>query len=238
MAECERPAAHMQEADRILPELSPRVGSNAPLFDSRSTSAMEELASLMLEMDIEEKGEPSFTIAAGKRNSSQIVDTTLSPQSLNKCMQALSIPLPAKELLDHLMDCFGREFNGFHQFLDCREADILREHGADVNGLDSQFRNAALLAVAACFSTREDAVHIGAEYASLAESLPLRCIKEQPSDIVVQGLTLLAWKELMFGIPSMAYNYICTASLFQNVDHLTYRSQRWRQDMCYILVFT
>lgn len=174
---------------------------------------MEELASLMLEMDIEEKGEPSFTIAAGKRMAPETEYQHSRAEAIARNGRELEtkpqVPHISKELLEHLVDSFVCHFNPFHQFLDVKDVEDLKIRGVDVDIIDCHFRNAALLAVAARFSTREDAKQAGAAYSILAQGLPFHCIKHRPSDLVIQGLALLAWQELVFGIPSMAYNYIC-----------------------------
>jgi hypothetical protein len=222
MSQCEQPAMEDQRSDHgsesggppTLPLLS------ATLVDSRSTSAMEELASLMLEMDIEEKGEPSFTIAAGKRIAPETEYQHSQVEAIvsNGREQETEplVPQISKELLEHLVDCFVCHFNGFHQFLDGKDVEDLKMCGVEVNTIDCHFRNAALLAVAARFSTREDARQAGTAYSILAQGLPFHCIKHRPSDLVIQGLALLAWQELAFGVPSMAYNYICMITVYSH----------------------
>ena len=225
MSQCEEPAPGVQISD-YEPGYGPSALSptgTTTSADDRSASAMEELASLMLEMDIEEKGEPSFTIAAGKRQAPE-TDYQMSPLeavvSIPREQGAEPLaPEISQELLGHLVDCFVRHFNSYHQFLDTKDIEHLKVHGFDTIDIDCRFRNAALLAVAACFSDQEDAKQIGASYSVLAQGLPFHCIRHRPSDLVVQGLALLAWKELVFGNPSMAYNYICTMALHRNESY-------------------
>lgn len=207
MADCERSTLQAQQtASQATGLLNYTVSPD----DTRSNSAMDELASLMLEMDIEEKGEPSFTIAAGRRKSSHTANRDFPAEGTSSARgwsSAKDVTVSA-ELLQHLVDCFVTHFNLFHQFLDCHEVADVRSHGLNVVELDRYFRNTALLAVAACFSDREDAKALGTVCAQL-ETLPLQCIKEFPSDLVVQGLVLLSWRELMFGTINLAYNYVC-----------------------------
>lgn len=171
---------------------------------------MDELASLMLEMGIEEKGEPSFTIAAGRRRSSHAAPKGFhrmgrASEHHKRPMTAIDV---SPELLRHLVDCFVTQFNPFHQFLEEQETEQITLKGTDVADLDLCFRNAALLAVGCCFSDREDAKAIRPVYMDVAASLPLLCIQQCPSELVVQGLALLSWHDLMFGTPSLAYNYV------------------------------
>lgn len=185
---------------------------------------MEELASLMLEMDIEEKGEPSFTIAAGKRMAPEIEYQHTPSEAVTNIDHASGteqqIPKVSQELLEYLVDSFVCHFNGFHQFLDTADIKDLKICGINVDTIDCRFRNASLLAVAARFSNREDARQVGQAFSTLAQSLPLHCFKHRPSDLVVQGLALLAWQELMFGVPSMAYNYICMMASQPRQSHM------------------
>lgn len=217
MSQCEQPAPEAQSSEPGPGDGPLALSLATTSVDSRSTSAMEELASLMLEMGIEEKGEPSFTIAAGKRMTPE-TDYQSSPSEAvlsihpDQGTQPL-VPQISQKLLEHLVNCFVCHFNTYHQFLDAQDIEHLRVHGVDVVAIDCRFRNTALLAVAARFSDREDAKQVGATYSVLAQGLPFHCIKHRPSDLVVQGLALLAWQELVFGIPSMAYNYICTMVL-------------------------
>lgn len=213
MSNCERPSVKVQTPDYGLENGTPVLSPGATSVDSRSKSAMEELASLMLEMDIEEKGEPSFNIAAGKRMAAEVDYQHPSPEAVVSSghRQGLEpqIPQVSKELLEHLMDCFVTHFNGFHQFLDAKDIEDIKTCGVDVDIVDCRFRNAALLAVAAHFSSREDAKQAGQGFSTIAQDLPLYCMKHRPSDLVVQGLALLAWQELMFGVQSLAYTYTC-----------------------------
>ena len=215
MAQCEDPGAAINDLTPAPVDIDApsEPAPESRIGDARSSSAMEELASLMLEMDIEEKGEPSFTIAAGKRKSSAR-DTHdghdgLSTNEGNNGSEFVEEVFQLRpEFLSHLVDCFVDHFNTFHQFLAPEDIADLKTRGATKCDLDFCFRNSALLAVAACFSTVPEAKEVRSSYASLADSLALRCIRERPNDVVVQGLALLAWKELMFGAPSLAYNYI------------------------------
>jgi len=86
---------------------------------------MEELATLMLEMDLAEKGEPSFTIAAGNRKSAPTETEAGSvliegEPGKNLPVGCDSTPL-LPELLHHLVDYFVMHFNTFHQFLDSND---------------------------------------------------------------------------------------------------------------------
>lgn len=182
--------------------------------DPRSQVAMEELASLMLTMDIEEKGEPSFTIPRNKSTSKQnsIPGEILTPD-ISSHDQNLSKIGFYTETRTHLVECFMAAFNIYHQFIEQGELQtILLETTFSIE-LDFGFRNHALLSVGAFLSPKSDAKELSSHHATSAENILLRSIREYPSDLVVQGLALLSWRELMLENNSMAYTYIGIYSL-------------------------
>jgi hypothetical protein len=173
----------------------------------RSHVAMEELASLMLTMDIEDKGEPSFTISSRKSTLAAHRDPGVDTKDSIE-----SDPGPfnvQSEIREQLLASF-EHFNAFHQVLDSDEAvSIIRQDPIVMKGpRDEKFRNSAILSVGASLSSIISAAELDSQYASYAEGIILQCIREQPSDLVVQGLSLLSWRELQLGNDSMAYNYI------------------------------
>ncbi|ATZ46967.1 hypothetical protein BCIN_02g03020 [Botrytis cinerea B05.10] len=181
--------------------------------DPRSQVAMEELASLMLTMDIEEKGEPSFTIPRNKSTSKQnsIPGEILTPD-ISSHDQNLSKIGFYTETRTHLVECFMAAFNIYHQFIEQGELQtILLETTFSIE-LDFGFRNHALLSVGAFLSPKSDAKELSSHHATSAENILLRSIREYPSDLVVQGLALLSWRELMLENNSMAYTYIAMAT--------------------------
>jgi hypothetical protein len=193
-------AVHNDQIDHLSPEYG----------GTRSNVAMEELASLMLTMEIEDKGEPSFTISSRKSTSATLGDPgidTRDPQ------HASDPPLRSfgahSETREQLVTCFMESFNKFHQVLDLDETVSIGLQEPMECALDEQFRSCAILAVSASLSSIPNAAQLESKYASFAESIVLRCIREQPSDLVVQGLSLLSWREMQLGNDSMAYNYIC-----------------------------
>ncbi|KAL1301910.1 hypothetical protein AAFC00_006088 [Neodothiora populina] len=179
----------------------------------RSSAAIEELSSLMLKVQIEDRGEPSFTISsiqstvpdshsvsqAGPKANVRELNTSLSTSSNH-------------ELRQHLVACFMDEFNVYHRFLDSEDANLLVNGSEGENELDAHFRNNALFAVASFFSGQQHVRLLEENYYSNASNLALQCIASQPSDLVIQGLALLGWRDLMLGAHSMAYNWIAMAT--------------------------
>lgn len=174
---------------------------------------MEDLASLMLTMDIEDRGEPSFMIPSAKMRQSHHHRPSMAHNSHQLQHSAAELPRcmstdPQSIIRRDLIQDFTSNFNVFHQFLEVDDPIHASIDEPKRGGLDLQFRNHALYAVATNFSKAPETVDLGLQYAEFAESIVLRCMRETPSDLVAQGLTLLAWRELMLGNDSMAYNYI------------------------------
>lgn len=183
--------------------------------DVRSQSAMEELASLMLTMDLEGQGEPSFTLPPRKGKPKRREVLPYDEQSTNGS-DANDRSTPTLETRQHLMDCFMARFNIFHRYLEEVDAENIVLQHAGIKKPDAEFRDYALLSVGAHLSDGSGFSALSSKLAESAERMVLQCIRRQSSDLVCQGLSLLAWRELMLGNDSMAYNYI--GSLAPNSD--------------------
>ncbi|KAI4853369.1 hypothetical protein E4T44_00877 [Aureobasidium sp. EXF-8845] len=169
----------------------------------RSSQAMNDLSSLMLQLDVADFGEPSFALTsnkAGEEISSNV------PRTAQNTEPAEAVVLSATEQ-KQLVTCFAKKFNPFHQFLDYDEAETKALACVGADDIDLRFRNSALLAVAASCSDTPRLRNLEGHFYSLAGSLALRSISERPSDLVVQGLALLAWIDLKGGTDSKAYNW-------------------------------
>lgn len=175
-------------------------------FESRSSQAMNELSSLMLQLDVGDIGEPSFTLSSTKPREEISIDTVKTRKDLGGFGDAVLSTDEQRQLVK----CFADGFNSFHQFLDSHEAESLLLSVPDAEDFDLSFRNSALLAVAASCSDTPRLKDLQEHFSTQAESLVLYSIRKRPSDLVVQGLALLAWIELKGGSDSMAYNWIGT----------------------------
>lgn len=164
-----------------------------------SVAAVEELAFMTQAMKVEDFGEPSFTAVIPRTSRA----ATLTDYNLSHSPKDIILLRDRNELID----CFFATFNKFHQVISEEEVQQIsrEEKGGE---LDQHFRNSALLAIGACYSSHSQAEYFKAHYRTLAEESILRCIKERPGHLVIQGLIMLAWIELMFGAQRMAYNYI------------------------------
>lgn len=177
-------------------------------FESRSSQAMNELSSLMLQLDVADIGEPSFTLSSNKAREEIFPNLSKMKKNLDLYDGAVLSTDDQKQLVK----CFADGFNRFHQFLDPHEAEGLILSIPDAEDSDLSFRNSALLAVAASYSDVPLLKDLQEHFFTQAESLVLHAIRKMPSDLVVQGLALLAWIELNRGSDSMAYNWIAMAT--------------------------
>ncbi|KAK6008273.1 hypothetical protein QM012_000176 [Aureobasidium pullulans] len=197
-----------------ISHLDPRPeGGRTPLsedcpLESRSSQAMNELSSLMLQLDVADIGEPSFTLSSNK------VREEIFPNAVQTCQETAPYNGVVISTADqkHLVKCFIDNFNRFHQFLDSQEAESMILYIPGTKDSDLSFRNSALLAVAASCCENTRLRDLEEHFFTQAESLVLRSIRTKPSDLVVQGLALLAWIELKRGNDSMAYNWIAMAT--------------------------
>ncbi|RDW59436.1 hypothetical protein BP6252_12523 [Coleophoma cylindrospora] len=196
-------AQQQSETDcTALPTQTPEY----PSAGIRCQTAMEELASLMLTMDLEGQGEPSFMLPPGK-GKSKARERSSDGDRPRQGSDTEGECLPTVATREVLMEAFMQKFNPFHQFLELVDSELIVLQHDQIIDPGTEFRNNALFAVGAHLSDRSDSLHLSSTFARSAESMLLYCIREHSSDLVCQGLSLLAWRELMLGNDSMAYNY-------------------------------
>jgi len=201
---------HLPPSSKLFDNFSYQDGTSlqpprvSPI-DTRSHEAMEELASLMLTMDLEGQGEPSFTLPPGKSKAIVKRESSSIRIPLAHATDNLVISVETKQ---RLLGCFMRKFNIFHQFIEESPSRSIIQVQLSGDISDGQFRDYALLAVGAHLSENSDDLALSSTLAAIAEGMVLQCIRQRPSDLIIQGLALLAWRELMLGNDSMAYNYI------------------------------
>jgi hypothetical protein len=183
--------------------------------DGRSQFAMEDLASLMLTMDVNGQREPSFMMTSSSQKAS-VVEGQGIRADIMECIeetpihQNLNLSISIRQ---HLMFFFMENFNIFHQYLDFEDSILAVSSDHNFGNPDLRFRNYAIFAVGGYFSDTPDLQCIGRLCASKAESMALSCMRNNTSDLLVQGLSLLAWRELTLGNDDMAYSYIGKSAL-------------------------
>ncbi|EPE27009.1 Zn2/Cys6 DNA-binding protein [Glarea lozoyensis ATCC 20868] len=186
--------------------------------DGRSQVAMEELASLMLSMDVNGQAEPSFMMTSSNKKTSRLGSESFNTGDFtqgvgsvreNNVPQDFILSLQDKQQLMYL---FMENFNVFHQYLDLEDSVSVVNTDCNQERSDVCFRNYAIFSVGAYFSEAPELQHIGKICVSLAENMLLSCIRNNTSDLIVQGTSLLAWREITLGNDDMAYNFIAMAT--------------------------
>lgn len=165
---------------------------------------MDELSSLMLQLDVADFGEPSFALTSNKAGEEEPFGGSRRERDVEPPGSIILSAIEEKQLVV----CFADKFNRFHQFLEHDEAETQTLAFLSANDVDLRFRNGAVRAVAASCSDIARLKDLEWDFYTQAESLALRSIGERPSDLVVQGLALLAWIDLKRGADSRAYNWI------------------------------
>jgi hypothetical protein len=194
-------AAHFDPELSIDARRHRALPSDEDGFVERSSRAMDELSSLMLQLDVADFGEPSFALTSKKAGDE------IHPGVIRNIEPPGAVVLSPTES-KQLVSCFADSFDKFHQFLDHGEAETQTLVVSGADEIDLNFRNSAVLAVAASCSDMPRFKNLEQHFYCQAENLALHSIGERPTDLVVQGLALLAWVDLKDGADSRSYNWI------------------------------
>jgi hypothetical protein len=187
--------------------------------DGRSQIAMEELASLMLSMDVNGQAEPSFMMTSSNKKTSRGGNESLHTENFTQGIGTARENIVPQDFIlslqdkQQLMYLFMENFNVFHQYLDFEDSVSVVNTECNQISSDVCFRNYAIFSVGAYFSETPELQHIGKICASLAENMVLSCTRNNTSDLIVQGCSLLAWREITLGNDDMAYNFIGNSTL-------------------------
>ncbi|RDW85153.1 hypothetical protein BP6252_02743 [Coleophoma cylindrospora] len=206
-------AAHQYENEYEDVEIeNSQQSTSESLTDVVSAEAMSELGSLMLSLNIEDQGEPSFTLASGRLKPIDMLPQAMSIEEASGAYTTKPSAFDDLELLSHLRDCFLKYFNPNHQTLSPQDILDFNPEGFWSQTLDRNFRDSAIYAIGARYSERYNNPVIEEQMANFARSLLFECLQNYSSVFVVQGCSLMAWRELMTGNNSMSFNYICFAT--------------------------
>ncbi|PVH72577.1 hypothetical protein DL98DRAFT_595847 [Cadophora sp. DSE1049] len=110
-------AAEEADDDRLSVQPSNFLQRDNAGPDHRSSLAMEDLGQMMLRMGINDRREPSFTVTPGQSNAPNQTIRQREVQPTEPILTAennLNV-LQNAELRAHLIACFCRYFNPFHQ---------------------------------------------------------------------------------------------------------------------------
>jgi hypothetical protein len=190
--------------------------------NQRSQVAVDELGSLMLNLGIEDVGEPSFTIPSHAFESlsfskkSRLSDT--APPFVSTSQADCSTELEHIYHVssnhnfqeDGILQSFLDHFNPFHQFVDQEEATYLNDVATTVDPsshrADSLFLTNAAQAIGAHFCFPQDETQID-QYVTTAKALVMRSCRETPGAATIKGLSLLCWIAMVAGNDSEAWIY-------------------------------
>lgn len=183
--------------------------------DERSNEALQDLGNMVWKMNIGEGGEPALTGPSGNFCFPG-VEVVQSPTA------AQQVSVPATEnrpdvsfhacandniLKYHLANCFLDLLNPYHQFTQSQSLDMFDEYPNEPD--DLAFLHSSILAAGSCVSRRPGSRAAGNTFADYAENLALKACRSHPSLAVVQGLTILAWRELSEGRDNTGWIYNC-----------------------------
>ncbi|CZS96860.1 related to pathway-specific regulatory protein nit-4 [Rhynchosporium agropyri] len=168
------------------------VDSAQPAQDTRLTSAVHEVGSLMWKLSIDKTGDASFIGPSGN-----FCFSTSPPVKGKKLLAADKIDMSHRlseysqdaRLCRELFQTFEEFINPFHQFVQF-PALVLKtfEHCE----MESALLQSAIFAAGSRLLRRPDASQIGECFASNAEKLALKCCRDQPSLVVIQALTIMS----------------------------------------------
>ncbi|KAF5874857.1 putative c6 transcription factor protein [Botrytis fragariae] len=183
--------------------------------ETRSASAVDEVGNLMWKLKIDSNGDTSFI---GPSSNFQFISAAQESRSDNQLQSnpiitASDMPLSDQCLADEalqqeLFDVFNSVVNPSNQFLDpifLNNFDVLSARA----NLDEILLRTAMFALAACFSARENATHIGDIFYKSAENIVQQCCRSCPSLITVRALSMLCWRDLTLDNENTAWMYNC-----------------------------
>jgi len=220
------------------PEITARTTEH-PALD-----AIGELSMSMINLQVGELGEPSFTIrglASQYENTApQIPRSNLVPMTgaQNQTIRS-SIKAEAANEADvhrNLVQSFLTYVNPFHQIFPLNSAEEVLEYFSDISKktLDVQFLAFTVFAVGACFSSAPNAKELGSKYNALAESICFQSCRDHQAENVVKGLALLCWLAHYYGNDGFGWQVHCESIHYLYI-HMVLSDKRGRPEFRYCL---
>ncbi|KAK6598076.1 fungal specific transcription factor domain-containing protein [Botrytis cinerea] len=183
--------------------------------ETRSASAVDEVGNMMWKLKINSNGDTSFV---GPSSNFQFISAAQETRSDDQLQSSPMITasdmlssdecLADKVLQQELFDVFNSVVNPSNQFLDASFLDNFNIHSTEVK-LDEILLRNAMFALAACFSARENATHIGDIFYKSAENIVQQCCRSFPSLLAVRALAMLCWRDLTLDNENTAWMYNC-----------------------------
>lgn len=180
---------------------------------SLSSSAIDDLSALVWRMNIGEKGKPTFIGPSGNFCVPSSADG-FAVRSGARLMPQTDVGHPIPDVCynlgvkSRLCSLFFSQLNPIHQFLppSVKLAPELYPFNDD---LSRTILHSAIFAAGALFSTIEEEREAGTEFATCIDISAVQACRDQPSLVMVQALSIAAWRELSLEHNSSASIYIC-----------------------------
>lgn len=109
-----------------------------------------------------------------------------------------------------LCNLFMTQLNPIHQFIPPSTVLTPDDYPFKDTGLNVLYR--AIMAAGALFSNVEEEREAGTAFAGCVDNMAVRTCRQQPSVMVVQALSILAWRELSQEHNNLAWIYACEIS--------------------------
>ncbi|EMR85700.1 putative c6 transcription factor protein [Botrytis cinerea BcDW1] len=180
--------------------LAPEQSNTAPVELPLSSSAINDIATLVWRLDLGDKGEPTFSGPSGNFCIPSSVDTFVARSEARKRPQVLNnmIPIPDAcynlTLKTNLMNLFLTQLNPVHQFIPPSYKLCPELYPFDEPALDILY--GSIFAAGALFSTVQEEKNAGKDFEECMDMNSVKACREQPSLHVVQALSIIAWREL------------------------------------------
>jgi hypothetical protein len=177
-----------------------------------SSSAIDDLSSLVWRMNIGEKGDPTFIGPSGNFCVPSSADG-FAARSEARCMPQTELGHPIPDVCfdiaikNNLCSLFFSQLNPIHQFLP--PSIKLAPDLYPFSDLGWTVLHSAVLAAGALFSTVQKEREAGIEFSTCIDISAVQVCREQPSLLVVQALSIAAWRELSLENHSSASIYLC-----------------------------
>jgi hypothetical protein len=209
------PSSQPNQSESSPTAWRPREAADEVSNETRLSSAVDEVGSLMWKLRIGNNGDTSFV---GPSSNFHFISAAQEPNSYGQpqhCQEIapaellpLEICLGDRVLQQDLLKIFEIVINPDNQFV---ESSFFRnpfDYSTETRQ-DRILLQSSILALSACFSTREDANKVGNTFSHHAESLVQQCCRTSPSLMVVQALAILCWRDLTLDNDNMAWMYNC-----------------------------
>ncbi|CZR63610.1 uncharacterized protein PAC_13507 [Phialocephala subalpina] len=181
---------------------------------SLSSTAIDDLSALVWRMNIGEKGKPTFIGPSGNFCVPSSADGLADRSGARRAPQMdLGHPIPDVcydlAIKTRLCSLFFSQLNPIHQFLS--PSVQLAPDLYPFDDLSWTILHSAIFAAGALFSTVEEDRDAGKEFATCIDISSVQACREQPSLLMVQALSITAWRELSLEHNSSASIYLSMA---------------------------